>query len=61
MTPLQLFVGDAVRRVQKNGSAEGPLLTIRRIYPRDPHAVCELSDGRHEPECNLEKYQIDLN
>jgi len=64
---LNLYVGDAVRRIHpwdgstKAGTAIGPLLTIKKIYPHEPFAMVELSDGKSEFECNLEKYEIFLS
>ena len=64
---IQLYVGDMVRRMRPwdgsatEGQPAGPLLTIKKIYPHEPYAICELSDGRSEFECNLEKYEISLS
>lgn len=64
---LQLYVGDMVRRIHpwdgsvKAGTPVGPLLTVKKIYPHEPFAICELSDGRSDFECNLEKYEISLS
>lgn len=63
---IQLYTGDMVRRVHPwDGSAKagkpcGPLLIVQKIYPLEPFAIVELSDGRTEFECNLEKYEVSL-
>lgn len=64
---IQLYVGDLVRRThpwdgsEQAGMPVGPLLTVRKIYPNEPYAICELSDGKTEFECNLEKFSISLD
>jgi hypothetical protein len=64
---IELYIGDLVRRTHpwdgsvNAGSPVGPLLMVRKIYPNEPFAICELSDGKTEFECNLEKYSISLD
>ncbi|HYG74910.1 MAG TPA: hypothetical protein VEK08_07900 [Planctomycetota bacterium] len=67
MATLNLYVGDAVRRIHpwdgsaKAGTPVGPLLWIKKIYPHEPYAMLELSDGKMEFECNIEKFEIFMN
>jgi hypothetical protein len=67
MQMIQLYVGDLVRRThpwdgsEHAGMAVGPLLMVKKIYPHDPFAICELSDGKTEFECNLEKFAISMD
>jgi hypothetical protein len=66
VSTIRLRHGDFVRRVhpwdgsREAGTPVGPLLSVRKVHPLEPVAVCELSDGRSEFECNLERFEIDL-
>lgn len=67
LAPIMLHIGDVVRRrapwdgSPQQGRAYGPLLTVKRIYPRDPEAMIELSDGEFEAESDVERFELDLN